>query len=214
MLVPPPPPPPPAIAAHPTRGATCEPPKVIAFSPSLAPRLLGISLASFSSGLGEMTFLQLSSSYPSALALGGFASGTGGAGIVGAGLWFVLKGWGVRSAMAGTSLLPGGMVGVLFFVLKPKEAAVAEGDRSDDDDDDDDDGGEEVDDARSSTTGAAVKASSRSSSGKAAGLSAAEKWRLARPLIGRFMLPLFAVYVFEYTINQVRRARAIPSFAS
>ena len=45
--------------------------------------MLGISLASFSSGLGELTFLQLSSAYPSGQSLGGFASGTGGAGIVG-----------------------------------------------------------------------------------------------------------------------------------
>jgi hypothetical protein len=57
--------------------------QTIAFSDSLAPRMLGISLSSFSSGLGELTFLQLSSSYPSNQSLGGFASGTGGAGIVG-----------------------------------------------------------------------------------------------------------------------------------
>jgi hypothetical protein len=34
-------------------------------------------------------------------------------------------------------------------------------------------------------------------------LDASEKWRLARPLIFRFMFPLFFVYVFEYSINQV-----------
>jgi len=33
-------------------------------------------------------------------------------------------------------------------------------------------------------------------------LSAKDKWRLVRPLLRKFMLPLFCVYLFEYTINQ------------
>lgn len=37
--------------------------QVIAFFPSLTLRLIGISMASFSSGLGELTYLQLSTRY-------------------------------------------------------------------------------------------------------------------------------------------------------
>lgn len=73
-------------------------------STTLLLRLAGISLASFSSGLGEMTYLQLSTVYGSldspidlgGVAVGWFASGTGAAGLVGAGLWWVLRGLGVR----------------------------------------------------------------------------------------------------------------------
>ncbi|SSD58657.1 related to Protein BTN1 [Saccharomycodes ludwigii] len=44
--------------------------------------LLGIILASFSSGLGEVTFLQLTNYY-SSVSLNGWSSGTGGAGLLG-----------------------------------------------------------------------------------------------------------------------------------
>jgi len=33
-------------------------------------------------------------------------------------------------------------------------------------------------------------------------LSAGDKWRIVKPLLMRYMLPLFFVYMFEYTINQ------------
>lgn len=81
---------------------------IVALSGSLFPRLLGISLASFSSGLGEMTYLQLSTLYGSdalgTKAVGWFASGTGGAGIAGAGLWWVLRGIGVRAGLGMSSV--------------------------------------------------------------------------------------------------------------
>lgn len=83
---------------------------VVALSGSLFPRLMGIALASWSSGLGEMTYLQLSTSYGSdalgTLAVGWFASGTGGAGIVGAGLWWLLRGVGVPAGLGMSSVRP------------------------------------------------------------------------------------------------------------
>mgnify|MGYP001604989674 FL=1 len=66
---------------------------------------MGIATASFSSGLGEMTYLQLSTVYGAiddqlgGRAIGWFASGTGAAGLVGAGLWWVLRGLGVRQGL-------------------------------------------------------------------------------------------------------------------
>ena len=71
-------------------------------------RLLGIALASLSSGLGELTFLQLSTTYTSSgvsgEALGYFASGTGCAGLLGAALWWVLRGLGVREGVGISSV--------------------------------------------------------------------------------------------------------------
>lgn len=51
--------------------------------------LFGISLASISSGFGEVTFLQLTNIYGKN-ALNGWSSGTGGAGIVGSGVYLLL----------------------------------------------------------------------------------------------------------------------------
>lgn len=74
--------------------------QLVAFSDSLNARLAGIAAASFSSGLGEMTYLQRSACYGddsiAKLAVGWFASGTGAAGLVGAALWWELRNLGVR----------------------------------------------------------------------------------------------------------------------
>lgn len=73
--------------------------QVVAVFDTLGMRLAGIALAAFSSGLGELTFLQLSTTYPIEYAghsVGYFASGTGGAGVGGAGLWWELRKLGVR----------------------------------------------------------------------------------------------------------------------
>jgi len=104
-----------------TQFAACT--QVVAASTGLAPRLFGIAVASFSSGLGEMTFLQLATVYGSldpsrgqagldgqgagegksadlgGIAVGWFASGTGAAGIGGAGLWWIVRGLGVRGGL-------------------------------------------------------------------------------------------------------------------
>ena len=56
--------------------------------------------------LGEMTYLQLATVYGAldhldlgGIAIGWFASGTGAAGLVGAGLWWTLRGLGVRQGL-------------------------------------------------------------------------------------------------------------------
>jgi battenin len=85
--------------------------QIVATSHSLLPRLCGIAIASFSSGLGEMTYLQKSTLYGSlslpgrgqedygGTAVGWFSSGTGAAGIGGAGLWWVMRGLGVKQGL-------------------------------------------------------------------------------------------------------------------
>jgi battenin len=82
--------------------------QTIAFSSSLYPRLFGIALASLSSGLGELTFLQKTTTLPtlssSRTALGAWSSGTGFAGIAGAGLWWLLRGLGVKGGLGISSV--------------------------------------------------------------------------------------------------------------
>ena len=67
-------------------------------------------MASFSSGLGELTFLQLTTTLPSSAsnrtALGAWSSGTGLAGVGGAGIWWLLRGLGVKEGLGISSVRP------------------------------------------------------------------------------------------------------------
>ncbi|KAF8635649.1 hypothetical protein AX15_000282 [Amanita polypyramis BW_CC] len=176
---------------------------VIALFDSLAGRLLGISLASFSSGLGELTFLQLSTTYsPSSVSgrcVGYFASGTGAAGLVGAFIWWEVRNLGVRTGVGLSSVLPL-IIPLTYFLLLPRPSSFV---------------GESVyDDALSSSEQTSAlpyapipttedeEITLLSSTPKGAALSASDKWHLVKPLLVKYMLPLFCVYLFEYTINQ------------
>jgi CLN3 protein len=66
--------------------------QLVAQSTGLSPRLLGIVVASISSGAGELSFLQLTH-WHDKLALPGFAVGTGMAGLAGAYLYLALTTW-------------------------------------------------------------------------------------------------------------------------
>ncbi|KAM0792898.1 hypothetical protein ACM66B_002659 [Microbotryomycetes sp. NB124-2] len=190
---------------------------IVATSGSLIPRLFGIAMASFSSGLGEMSYLQLSTVYgaiPGAdlggIAVGWFASGTGAAGLVGAGLWWVLRGLGVRIGLLICSFLPLCM-SVTYFFLLPSVSAMSEStlavyDFLPDDDSEDDlsETGEEGDDVSSAALrehGNTQRAIANGGLAKASPLTLRDKLTLARPLVFRYMLPLFFVYLAEYTIN-------------
>ncbi|GAA5943219.1 amino acid transporter YHC3 [Sporobolomyces koalae] len=183
---------------------------IVAFSKSLSSRLMGISIASFSSGLGEMTYLQLSTTYGTirtttndrdlaGIAVGWFSSGTGGAGLVGSGLWWILRGFGIETGLLICSFLPLMMAGTYFLLLPPLEAfRQVEQARTDYEaiptleDDMTPDSNLETDDQ--------VPRASRGAH-EASGLTTRDKFELARPLLVPFMLPLFFVYLAEYTIN-------------
>ncbi|KAL0578345.1 battenin CLN3 protein [Marasmius crinis-equi] len=175
---------------------------VVAFFDSLYARLLGICLASFSSGLGELTFLQLSTTYaPPSIAgrnIGYFASGTGAAGLVGAFLWWEVRGLGVRVGVGLSSVLPI-IIPLTYFFLLPRSDSFVYSSLATEDgpsalpytplattDDDDE--------AEEGRLPADLKV--------APALSISDKWRLVKPLMAKYMLPLFCVYLFEYTINQ------------
>lgn len=111
-------------------------------------------------------------------AVGAWSSGTGGAGVAGAGLWWILRGLGVTEGLGIASFLPLAFPIVLRFVLP------AEGYQPilvNDDRDEDDQHATAVD--------------------KDEPLEFADKLALAKPLVARYMLPLFCVYVAEYVIN-------------
>ncbi|KAH7921472.1 batten's disease protein Cln3 [Leucogyrophana mollusca] len=185
---------------------------VVALHESLFSRLMGIALASFSSGLGELTFLQLSTTYsPPSVgghSVGYFASGTGAAGLVGAFLWWEVRGLGVRTGVGLSAVLPFVVPLVYFFVLPrpgvflhpisqsytaiPSDEATIDA---------------EVETsplygAEESSLGGAEDSNDVSINPKVAvSLSAADKWRLVRPMLVKYMLPL-CKSTFEYTINQ------------
>ena len=195
--------------------------QIIAFSSSVPPRLLGISLASLSSGLGELTFLQLTTTLPSTsasrTALGAWASGTGLAGVAGAGLWWLLRGLGVRGGLGLSSV---GLQEVLthettdeqflplffpltYLVILPPHAAFLG-------DDDESTAYQPLSTDIDVTDVSPVhdeeaEATYRKRTGSPeVHLSVAEKLALLRPLLFRYMLSLCLVYIAEYVINSVR----------
>ena len=90
-------------------------------SQSVAVKLVGVVLASFSSGGGELSFLGLTHYYGE-MSLAAWGSGTGGAGLVGAGLYVLLTdavGLSVRTALLVSAALPGVML-VAFFGVLPR----------------------------------------------------------------------------------------------
>ncbi|EIN10244.1 batten's disease protein Cln3 [Punctularia strigosozonata HHB-11173 SS5] len=175
---------------------------VVAAFDALPMRLLGIGLASFSSGLGELTFLQLSTTYGSLAGhcVGYFASGTGAAGIVGSFLWWEVRGLGVREGVGLSTIMPF-VIPLTYFFILPSSNSVAVHTASN--------SGTEIPYAPLTTTedeevlgsDPPIVATLEGESVTVA-LSAEEKWHLVRPLLLRYMLPLFCVYLFEYTINQ------------
>ena len=94
---------------------------------SIGTKIAGIILASHSSGIGELSFLGLTHYYGH-LSLASWGSGTGAAGLIGAGAYAVATtsfGFGVRSTILAFSVLPSVMVAAFFFVLPKGPLLVA-----------------------------------------------------------------------------------------
>ena len=90
---------------------------------AVATKMIGVALASSSSAAGEVTFLGLTHFY-GPFSLAGWGSGTGGAGLVGAGAYaLATTGMGLssRGTLFASAFLPFVMVGSFFLVL-PLEA--------------------------------------------------------------------------------------------
>lgn len=85
-------------------------------------RLCGIAVASFASGLGEITYLQYATRYPQQITshcVGWFASGTGAAGLVGASAWWIVRPLGVRKGLGVLACFAFGTA-IAFFLVLPK----------------------------------------------------------------------------------------------
>lgn len=90
-------------------------------SGTITAKMAGVVLASLSSGGGELSFLGLTHYY-GPLSLAAWGSGTGGAGLVGAGAYAVATtslGLSVRKTLVASSLLPAVML-MSFFLILPR----------------------------------------------------------------------------------------------
>ncbi|CAO3567076.1 unnamed protein product [Mortierella alpina] len=91
---------------------------LIAMAQTISVRLIGVMMASLSSGLGELTFLMLSSFYPLKM-VSAWSSGTGGAGLLGALLFLALTSWiglSIPRTLGIVALFPVSML-IAYFVL-------------------------------------------------------------------------------------------------
>ncbi|TFB01819.1 Protein BTN1 [Trichoderma ghanense] len=181
-------------------------------SKSVPVKMVGVILASLSSGGGELSFLGLSHYYGH-VSLAGWGSGTGAAGLVGAGLYVILTDWWgftVRQSLLVSACLPAIMFISFFFILpleplrQGKEYDAVPGRDVDD----------EVDaerterDLAESTSALLAPEPSVLSANTAYAMTHGDtrtlqnNLRRARALFIPYMAPLLLVYVAEYTINQ------------
>lgn len=177
---------------------------------SISIKMAGVVLASLSSGGGELSFLGLTHYY-GPFSLASWGSGTGGAGLIGAGAYAIATttlGLSVRGTLLASALFPLIML-VSFFALLPKGPlriarkeeleyhAVANNEDT-------------IADSPPETAGLLDQPSDRSISpaykhhSRLNTLLEDFKANLhrARSLVVPYMLPLFLVYIAEYTINQ------------
>lgn len=187
---------------------------LIALTPStqtVAVKLAGVVLASLSSGGGELSFLGLTHYY-GPMSLAAWGSGTGGAGLAGAGLYVLLTtsfGFSVKGSLLASAFLPIVML-LSFFVILP-QGPLREGTRLKDyeslpgqDLTEEDAEHIPTDNASSSllATGPAVANAAYSTNQKRRGGTFVAHLSRAKALFFPYMLPLLMVYVAEYTINQ------------
>ena len=184
---------------------------LIAFTPStksVGIKLVGVIIGSLSSGGGELSFLGLTHYY-GPFSLAAWGSGTGGAGLIGAGLYVMLTTWvglSVKASLLASAFLPLIML-FSFFVILPNGPLSLAG-RSKDysslppsDVGESDDADEELSNTAVSTSlfGPEIGVHSHPSPPNA---TFASNLRRARSLFFPYMLPLLLVYIAEYTINQ------------
>lgn len=181
---------------------------------SVGVKMVGVIIASISSGGGELSFLGLTHYY-GVNSLAAWGSGTGAAGLVGAGLYVLMTDWlgmSVKNSLLVSALMPGVML-LSFFVILPRERIKQQTGTTGYeplpglDRDDSPESEREID---ASAASAALLSEPGPSSVTAyhnnhPGDKSASFWanlRRAKSLFWPYMLPLLLVYVAEYTINQ------------
>jgi len=192
---------------------------LIALTPptqTVAVKLVGVVLASLSSGGGELSFLGLTHYYGH-MSLAAWGSGTGGAGLIGAGLYVVLTDWiglSVKTSLLASAFLPAFML-LSFFIILPrgplrqakKEYSALPTEQEVEEDN------EEIEELAASHAASSLLAPGPGAAATAYSHAEQEHhgkaqpsfWsnlRRARSLFFPYMLPLLLVYIAEYTINQ------------
>ncbi|OGE53682.1 hypothetical protein PENARI_c007G09228 [Penicillium arizonense] len=190
---------------------------VVAMSPgytdggTISSKIAGIILASFSSGGGELSFMGLTHFY-GPFSLAAWGSGTGAAGLVGAGAYALATsalGFSVHVTLLVSSCLPG-IMALSFFVVLPKvplRSSEAGADRYRVVED-----GEEVEEGEMDGENEGLLGSSQSDTNipKSVHVHDEVPWqdgalanlRRVRGLFIPFMVPMLLVYIAEYVINQ------------
>ncbi|KAK2074178.1 hypothetical protein P8C59_008403 [Phyllachora maydis] len=163
-------------------------------SRSVAVKLSGVVLSSLSSGGGELSFLGLAHFY-GPMSLAAWGSGTGAAGLAGAGLYVLLTDWlgfGVRASLLASACLPVVMLLSFFFILPHGPLRRNAG------------AGREYETVSGREDDAAHENENEHEHGNVP--PAADSFRRhvqrARALFLPYMVPLLLVYTAEYTINQ------------
>jgi battenin len=176
---------------------------------TISTKLAGVILASLSSGGGELSFLGLVHYY-GPFSLAAWGSGTGGAGLIGAGAYALATtklGFSVKATILASACLPVVML-ISFFIILPRgplqqtrRATVKRLDESPVNSDT-----EDIDSEQRQTLLSPTETTDPLSPPIETKSTTYQHFttnlRRARSLFFPFMLPLLLVYIAEYTINQ------------
>ncbi|KAK5214172.1 battenin CLN3 protein [Exophiala xenobiotica] len=173
---------------------------------TITSKMAGVMLASLSSGGGELSFLGLVHYY-GPFSLAAWGSGTGGAGLIGAGAYAIATtslGFSVRTTLLASACLPVVMLISFFLILplgplgthtKKQQDSLAE-------DVENEDMEQEQRQGLLSTPDESRLAFTSKQGRPSVWVTFKHNLRRARGLFFPYMLPLLLVYVAEYTINQ------------
>lgn len=161
-------------------------------------KVFGIALASLSSGLGEVSFLQLTHYYHEKSSIGGFSSGTGGAGLLGSFLFMLLTniiGMKTWMALLCFAVAPVGFLFCFYFILpSPSRGYRYETIPNND-----------IDEQACDVEAHPNDINSRNgklNNGLISWSHIRNTVCMIHPLLRPYMLPLCTVYIAEYVINQ------------
>lgn len=170
---------------------------IVALSDSVSFKLFGIVIASLSSGLGELSFLQLTHFFGE-ISISGFSSGTGGAGLVGSFCYLLFSTWlklSIRTSLLIFSIVPAFFWISFYYILPASTLGVKSANELQ--------GYNKIDDEEQSSSilvSQEIEIPRERDIPKIDSISVTLN-RL-KPLVIPYMIPLFLVYISEYIINQ------------
>lgn len=164
-------------------------------------KVMGIAMASLSSGIGEVSFLQLTHYYPEKNSIGGFSMGTGAAGILGSFCFLLLTsiiGISTRVSLLIFAIIPFVFPIAFYFLLpKPSNHGLYELLPSEEEEE-----GNLTQNGDFEEYQISHELSLRTLSLHSFESHIHNTFSRIKPLIVPYMIPLCSVYIAEYTINQ------------